>query len=367
MGRIRKKQGRIIIWEVQKETSENLISVDQNGVITAKAPGLATVSVYSKDSADSDTHYMWTYIQISVVNKMIIPLAANEKAAQIPDDIKYSSALLTGSAHIQTYGDTNGTITEKDGYETLVLGSRGKGKRLEAITLNFNNTTGYQGEIEYRVHRQTYGWTNWMKSTMQAGTVGQAKRLEGIQIRLTGELAKHYDIRYRAHIQTYGDNQGWVYNGALAGTTGEGKRLEEIQIQLIPKDTSGQVASVHYRVHRQTYGWENKWAKDGQVSGTVGQAKRLEGITITVDNPKYSGGIRYKTHVQSFGWMNWTENGELSGTYGRAKRLEAIQIELTGEMKNHYDIYYRVHAQSFGWLGWAKMESHQELQGMRSV
>lgn len=73
---------------------------------------------------------------------MIIPLAANEKAAQIPDDIKYSSALLTGSAHIQTYGDTNGTITEKDGYETLVLGSRGKGKRLEAITLNFNNTTG---------------------------------------------------------------------------------------------------------------------------------------------------------------------------------------------------------------------------------
>ena len=52
--------------------------------------------------------------------------------------------------------------------------------------------------------------------------------------------------------------------------------------------------------------------------------------------------------------MNWAENGELSGTYGRAKRLEAIQIELTGEMKNHYDIYYRVHAQSFGWLGWAK-------------
>ena len=135
------------------------------------------------------------------------------------------------------------------------MGSRGKGKRLEAITLNFNNTTGYQGEIEYRVHRQTYGWTNWMKSTMQAGTVGQAKRLEG--------------------------------------------------------------------------------------------------ITITVDNPKYSGGIRYKTHVQV--WLDeLAENGELSGTYGRCKRLEAIQIELTGEMKNHYDIYYRVHAQSFGWLGWAK-------------
>jgi uncharacterized protein YjdB len=34
--------------------------------------------------------------------------------------------------------------------------------------------------------------------------------------------------------------------------------------------------------------------------------------------------------------------------------LEAIQIQLTGEMANHYDVYYRVHAQSYGWLGWAK-------------
>ena len=56
-----------------------------------------------------------------------------------------------------------------------------------------------------------------------AGTTGQGKRLEAIQMRLTGELAAHYDIRYQVHIQTYGDNQGWVYNGALAGTTGEAK------------------------------------------------------------------------------------------------------------------------------------------------
>ena len=30
-----------------------------------------------------------------------------------------------------------------------------------------------------------------------------------------------------------------------------------------------------------------------------------------------------------------------------------MEIELTGDMADHYDIYYRVHAQSFGWLGWA--------------
>ena len=69
---------------------------------------------------------------------------------------------------------------------------------------------------------------------------------------------------------------------------------------------------------------------------------------------KHDGGIRYKTHIQSYGWeTKWKENGQMSGTSGEAKRLEAIEIELTGDMADHYDIYYRVHAQSFGWLGWA--------------
>ena len=51
---------------------------------------------------------------------------------------------------------------------------------------------------------------------------------------------------------------------------------------------------------------------------------------------------------------SWKKTGELSGTTGKSLRLEAIQIELYGEMAEHYDVYYRVHAQSFGWLGWAK-------------
>ena len=44
----------------------------------------------------------------------------------------------------------------------------------------------------------------------------------------------------------------------------------------------------------------------------------------------------------------------MSGTTGQALRLEAIQIQLTGEMAEHYNIYYRVHSQMFGWMGWAK-------------
>ncbi|MBQ8165479.1 MAG: hypothetical protein IJZ96_00425, partial [Lachnospiraceae bacterium] len=66
-----------------------------------------------------------------------------------------------------------------------------------------------EGSIEYRVHRQTYGWTDWVNAGQPAGTTGESKRLEGIQIRLTGELAEHYSVKYRVHIQTYGWEQGW--------------------------------------------------------------------------------------------------------------------------------------------------------------
>jgi hypothetical protein len=68
----------------------------------------------------------------------------------------------------------------------------------------------------------------------------------------------------------------------------------------------------------------------------------------------YSGDIVYRTHCQTYGWLDWVPNGQLSGTSGQAKRLEAIEIKLTGDISNYYDVYYRVHCQTYGWLDWVK-------------
>jgi uncharacterized protein YjdB len=117
---------------------------------------------------------------------------------------------------------------------------------------------------------------------------------------------------------------------------------------------------VSYSTHVQTYGWQSAVSTGGNgcttsaISGTVGLAKRLEGIKISISGGTASLGIRYKTHVQSYGWQDWKYDGALSGTTGEAKRLEAIMIELTGADKDKYDVYYRVHAQTYGWLDWAK-------------
>ncbi len=118
--------------------------------------------------------------------------------------------------------------------------------------------------------------------------------------------------------------------------------------------------TVSYTTHIQSFGWSgtdgdtSDWESNGGISGTLGLSKRLEGIKISVDG-NADLGIRYKTHIQSYGWESaWKTDGAMSGTSGESKRLEAIMIELTGADKANYDVYYRVHAQTYGWLGWAK-------------
>ena len=265
-------------------------------------------------------------------------------------------SMINYETHVQTYG------WQGEKSEGQISGTYGESKRLEGIRMHLTDT-GVAGGITYRTHVQTYGWQNWKSDGEVSGTSGQSKRLEAIQIKLTGEMAEKYDIYYRVHAQTYGW-LGWSKNGEAAGTEGLSKRLEAIQIRLEEKghpvdgSTANSFVSVYttgnvrYRTHVQSYGWQG-YVSDGKLSGTSGQSKRLEGINISL-SPNIDGGITYRTHVQTYGWQKFVSNGTMAGTSGQSKRLEAIEIKLTGNAKKVYDVYYRVHCQHFGWLGWAK-------------
>ena len=292
------------------------------------------------------------------------------------------------TTHVQSYGWQGDAWNYNTWFQNgTMAGTSGKAKRLEAIKLcvEGNDDLG----IQYTTHCQTYGWLPWSSDGEMNGTSGEAKRLEAIKIQLTGKAADKYNVYYRVHAQSYGW-LGWAKNGECAGTAGYAKRLEGIQIVVLPKtkaapgityagitgtskqayySSSGMnnvtvdgngMTNVKYRTHVQSYGWQG-YKYNGAMSGTSGKAKRLEGIEIELNNKQYSGGICYTTHVQSYGWQGdlnnittWKKDGEMSGTSGEAKRLEAICIRLYGEMEQQYDVYYRVHAQSYGWLGWAK-------------
>ena len=256
---------------------------------------------------------------------------------------------LSGTGHVQNMGDVKGTYES----DVLSIGTSGKSLRLEGFQIDFENKTELSGKLQYRVHIQNKGWTDWMDAGTYAGSKGEGLRVEGVQMRLTEELGEAYDVVYRAHIQGYGNSQGWVKNGRIAGTVGESKRVENISVKITEK-TGDTGAFLSYRTHIQNNGWEVVWRDDGQVSGTTGESKRLEAINITVTGTDIEGSVEYRTHVQNIGWQDWVEDGAMAGTSGRSLRLEAIQIRLTGDLADAYDIYYRVHAQNYGWLSWTK-------------
>ncbi len=280
------------------------------------------------------------------------------------------TAKLQFKSHIQSLD------WEKDWAESgEVSGTMHQAKRLEAVRMKIEDPTT-SGSIQYRTHIQSIGWEEgWKQDGQDSGTTGKKKRLEAIQIQLTDGLAVKYDLHYRAYVQSYGW-LGWAKNGNSAGTEGLSKRMEAIEVRLVKKGSAapgssqnafvkkGQTTGINYRTHVQTYDWMD-WVSNGKKAGTEGKAKRLEALEIQLAGLDVSGGVRYRSHVQSFGWeKEWKQDGALSGTTKKSKRLEAIQIELTGEAADRYDIYYRVHVQTYGWLDWAKNGDSAGSEGL---
>lgn len=263
------------------------------------------------------------------------------------------------SCHVQNIG--------WQGYATdgSLGGTSGRALRVEAFKVKLQNVSA--GSIEVRSHVQNIGWQDWVGADKVSGTSGRALRVEALQIRLTGAISERYDVYYRTHVQNIGWT-GWAKNGESSGSAGYAYRMEGVQIKLVPKGAGapGPTAKafvdknavpagalVAYQCHVQNVGWQN-WGYDGALGGTSGRALRVEAFKVKLVNQKYTGGIRVRSHVQNIGWQGWAANGQLSGTSGRALRVEALQVELTGDMRNHYDVYYRTHVQNKGWTGWAK-------------
>lgn len=317
-------QSKELIW-----TSSNtkVATVTQNGKVTAKSNGNATITVKTSNG------------KIAVC-KIIVK------------DKKISN--ISYNTHVENLGWQGYFSNGK------MAGTTGKSLRLEGIKIKLDSNE-YAGNISYQTHIENIGWQDWKKNDVIAGTTGKSLRLEAIKIKLTGEIEKHYDIYYRVHSEVFGWLD-WAKNGEPAGTEGYSYRLEGIEIILIKKglQAPGKVEKtfiknhINYSTHIENIGWQNS-VKNGQNSGTTGKALRLEGIKINLEHQKYDGNIEYRTHIQNLGWENkYVKNGTMSGTSGKSLRLEAIQIRLTGTMAKKYDIYYRVHIENFGWMGWTK-------------
>ena len=56
-----------------------------------------------------------------------------------------------------------------------------------------------------------------------------------------------------------------------------------------------------------------------------------------------SGTLTYQVNVSGLGWQPWSENMAEAGGTQAGVVLESVKMDLTGDLKEHYDVYYMVY------------------------
>lgn len=148
-----------------------------------------------------------------------------------------------------------------------------------------------------------------------------------------GDAVNDSGFNYRAHVADY----GWlepVHDGQTAGTTGKSKRLEALKI------TPPEGLELSVKFHIQDKGWQTwsgikKGASSGLESsdndpiiGTVGESLRAEALEVNVTSNATGKNLKYRVHIEDYGWTGWVNQGYTAGTVGISKAIEAVQFVL---------------------------------------
>lgn len=133
--------------------------------------------------------------------------------------------------------------------------------------------------VEYQVHQQDHGWSEWVKNGTVAGITGQSLRVEAIRWRLINiPDGEEVFLHGQAHLENIGW-AGFVPENTICGTVGESRKLEALQFQLVGKDADEY--SIQFRSHSQDLGTQD-WARDGELSGSEGRGLRIEAVQLII-------------------------------------------------------------------------------------
>lgn len=320
-------QGDLAVTGVTWRSSDDtVLSVDENGLVTAKKVGTALISVLNEEGV--------------------------ELAAPVEIKVAVKPVSIEHSAHVQDIGWT-GTSTSS------IVGTTGRSLRMEAIKLKVKGVKNLG--VSYSAHVQDVGWMKEVSNGAVGGSTGYSRRLEAITLRLTGAMAQYYDIYYRAHVANVGWLD-WAKNGQQAGSAGYSYGIEALEIKVLEKNAGNaptntskpfiEKVTITHQAHVSNVGWMAA-TETGTVLGTTGRSLSLEAVIFNSTN---SAKLRVECnpHVQNIGWMGYQANGKIAGTTGRSLMLEGMKLRLAGSEANKYDIYYRAHVANVGWLDWAK-------------
>lgn len=127
-----------------------------------------------------------------------------------------------------------------------------------------------------------------------------------------------------------------------------GRTMDDVRNDVAALMKPSASSSIRYRAHVQTYGWMG-WVRDGEIAGTYGESKRLEGLKI---DPPEGVELEVDAHLQGTGWQTYKitpGNDTLIGTTGESRRMEAIRIRCLKNATGK-SLHYQAHVQVYGWM-----------------
>ena len=376
-----------VIWE---STDSNVVSVDENGRITAKAEGQAIIKGTTKDGELTDTCNVEVHSvalnnisvnkrtdsilvgktdKLSVIyspsnatNQNVKWTSSNNSIATVDNNgnvkgIKEGNVVITATSEEGNYTSScNVTIKDyhpsvtyrafcqRQGWQKTVsngqtAGNVGKSLRIESLNIGLKDAPP-GAKINYNVYVHGRGWFNTASNNANTGTTNRALAIEGLKVYLTN--CPGYTLQYRVYVQGLGWQQ-WVTDGMTAGAIGRSLKIEAFEIKITKS------VQVKYKTYQQKIGWTSE-VTSSAISGTNGQPYRIEGMTVKLVNAPANASLKYQSYIQGIGWQRYSYNGQLSGTTGQGRRVEAIRCYL--ENLPGYTLQYQVFIQNRGWTNW---------------
>ena len=175
-------------------------------------------------------------------------------------------------------------------------------------------------------------------------------------------------VIYQSHVQDIGWMQ-FVNDNEISGITGRGLKVEAVRFDL--KNTN---INIKYKTHIQDYGWESEWKIMENNLEQLDKIKKIEAIRIKLNTlDDYS--VMYRAYLEGQGWQEWKKDGEMAGTTGENRKLEAIQVKIVPlENKSECSVRYTTHIQDIGWIDYEKdgntsgvINKEKKIEGIKIV
>lgn len=106
-------------------------------------------------------------------------------------------------------------------------------------------------------------------------------------------------------------------------------------------ETEAELTS-RYWIYNNGSGWSAEAKNNTYVQAPANSYATA--IWVQLDNQPegMTGTVTYQVNLSGSGWLDWKENATEAGDSAGNMPLEAVKIDLTGQLKENYDVYYSV-------------------------